>query len=48
MNGQCLAIDLSNFGTGVFSMQALLKNRGACVDNQNWRGKGDRINSVDW
>jgi hypothetical protein len=49
MNDRCLAIDLSSFGTWVFfSMQALLKNRGVCVDNQNWQGKGDRINSVDW
>jgi hypothetical protein len=49
MNGRCLAIDLSNFGAGMFfSMQALLKNRGSCVDNPNWRGKGDRINPVDW
>jgi hypothetical protein len=36
LNGQCFAMDLSNFGTEVFfSMQALLKNKGECVDNQN-------------
>jgi hypothetical protein len=35
-NGRCLAIDLSNFGTQVFfSMQALLRNRGASVGNKN-------------
>jgi hypothetical protein len=30
-----------------FSMQALLKNKGECVDNQNWLCKGDRVNLVN-
>jgi uncharacterized protein (UPF0303 family) len=48
-NDRCLAIDLSNFGTEVFfSIHALLKNRGSCVDNQNWRGRDTQINLVDW
>jgi hypothetical protein len=33
VNNQCFAIELSNFGVEIFfSMQALLKNKGACVD----------------
>jgi hypothetical protein len=30
-----------------FSLQALLKYREACVDNQNWQCKSDRVNLVD-
>jgi hypothetical protein len=48
VNGQCFTIDLSNFGAEMFfSLQALLKNRGACVDNPNWQCKGDWVNLVN-
>jgi hypothetical protein len=32
MNGRCLVIDLSNFGTRVFLYASFTKNRWACVD----------------
>jgi hypothetical protein len=47
VNGQCLPSTLAILVQKYFSMQALLKYREACVDNQNWQCKSDRVNLVD-